>query len=119
MLRASSEVNGREVDLRAVNGESRGDAGVAHGECLIAFSEAVMGRDERGLERARAALREVLSAEAFVDVCAVIGAFNVVDRIADATGIPLDEPLVMMSGAVRAELDLTRFASAANTPGMR
>lgn len=78
-----------------------------------------MGRDELALDRERAALREALSPAAFVDVCAVIGAFNVVDRIADATGIPLDEPLVMMSGAVRAELDLARFASAANTPGAR
>jgi hypothetical protein len=28
-------------------------------------------------------------------------------------------PLLLMSGDVRAELDLARFASAANTPGVR
>jgi hypothetical protein len=49
----------------------------------------------------------------------MIGFFNIVDRVADATGIPLDEPLLLMSGDVRAELDLARFASAANTPGVR
>ena len=52
-----------------------------------------------------------------MDCCAVIGAFNVVDRIADATGIPLDPPLQMMSQQVREELDLARFGSSANTPG--
>jgi hypothetical protein len=110
-------VSGSEVDLSVVNGMPCGDGGVAHGERLVAFVEAVMGPDEAGLRHERAALREVLSDAAFVDVCAVIGAFNVVDRIADATGIPLDEPLVLMSGEVRAQLGLGRFASAANTPG--
>ena len=47
----------------------------------------------------------------------MIGAFNVVDRIADSTGIPLDASLQAMSDAVRSELDLARFGSSANTPG--
>ena len=93
-----------------------GDAGVAHGARLLAFADAVMGADEARVHEERAALRALLSDDAFVDVCAVIGAFNVVDRIADATGIPLDPMLQAMSGDVRAELRLARFASAANTP---
>lgn len=55
--------------------------------------------------------------DAFVDTCAVVGAFNVFDRIADATSIPLDAGLAASSGDVRKELDLARFASSANTPG--
>jgi hypothetical protein len=55
--------------------------------------------------------------DAFVDTCAVVGAFNVFDRIADATGIPLDAGLAASSGDLRVELGLARFASAANTPG--
>jgi alkylhydroperoxidase family enzyme len=115
----SSQVSGAAVDLTAVNGAVRTDAGVTHGARLIAFTEAVMGDDDETLARERAALRAVLSAEAFVDVAAVVGAFNVVDRIADATGIPLDPPLAAMSADVQRELDLGRFASAANTPGVR
>ncbi len=78
-----------------------------------------MGEDETRLAREREALRAVLSPEAFVDVAAVIGSFNVVDRIADATGIPLDDMIRAASREVRAELDLARFASSANTPGAR
>jgi len=107
------------VDLRAVNGEVQSDAGVAHGAALVTFADAVIRGDEDALRRARTALRSVLSAEAFVDACAVIGAFNVVDRIADATGIPLDPPMADMSGDLPRVLNLTRFASAANTPGAR
>ena len=94
-----------------------GDAGVEHGARLVAFTEAVMGSDDAALTRERSALRALLSPEAFVDAAAVIGAFNVVDRIADATGIPLDASIQLMSEAVRSELGLARFASSANTPG--
>ncbi len=113
----SSQTTGTEVDLEAVNGGVEGDGGVEHGARLVAFTEAVMGDDEAALARERDALRAVLTPEAFVDAAAVIGAFNVVDRIADATGIPLDAGLAAMSGEVRQDLDLARFASSANTPG--
>jgi alkylhydroperoxidase family enzyme len=113
----SSQAQGTEVDLRAVHGEGNADTGVAHGARLLAFTEAVLSDDDAAIARERTALRDVLSPGAFVDACAVIGAFNVVDRIADATGIPLDGMLEAMSAEVRAELDLGRFASSANTPG--
>jgi hypothetical protein len=111
-------MHGAAVDLSAVNAPDGRDAGVAHGAKLLAFTDAVMGGDDAALARERRALRSVLSDEAFVDACAVIGAFNVVDRIADATGIPLDAGMAAMSRDVRAELDLARFASSANSPGL-
>jgi len=98
-----------------VNGTTS-DAGVAHGARLVAFAEAVMADDLPVRERERHALRAVLSDECFVDAAAIVAAFNVVDRIADATGIPLDPMLAAMGGDLRDALDLGRFASAANTP---
>ena len=77
----------------------------------------MLADDAQALTRERQALRAVLSPEEFVDVCGVIAAFNVVDRIADATGIPLDPMLYAMSADVRQRLELARFRSAANTPG--
>lgn len=109
-------MTGRAVDLRAVTGEAAGDAGVEQGARLIAFTEAVMSGDEAAAGRERETLRAVLSPAAFLDVCAVIASFNVVDRIADATGIPLDAMMLTMSADVRQQLNLARFASAANTP---
>lgn len=109
-------MNGAAVDLAAVNGESDGNVGVAHASELLAFTDAVMRSDDRAIERTRAALRAVLPDDAYVEVAAVIAAFNVVDRVADATGIPLDDMLLAMSGDVREQLRLSRFASSANTP---
>lgn len=114
MLRVSSTMAGTEVQIAAVNG-GHADAGVEQAANLLAFTEAVMRGEPAAIERER--LRAVLSPESFVDVAAVIGSFNTVDRIADATGIPLDPVMHEMSTDVRDQLNLARFASAANTPG--
>ena len=105
------------MDLGAVTADVARDGGVEHGARLLAFTDAVLRDDDERLHRERDALRPLLSPAAFVDVCAVITAFNVVDRVADATGIPLNPMLLAMSGDVREELELARFRSAANTPG--
>jgi len=113
----SSQSSGTKIDLSSVHGAPKGDAGIAHAAELVAFTEAVMGADEAALESARKSLRAVLTPAEFVDTCAIVGAFNVVDRIADSTGIPLDDAMQVLSEDVRKELDLSRFASSANTPG--
>jgi len=110
---------GEAVELGAVTGQTMGDGGVDDGARLIAFTDAVLGDDDGRLARERDALRAVVTPEAFVDACALIGAFNVVDRVADATGIPLDAMLYEGSRDVREELGLARFQSAGNTPGAR
>jgi alkylhydroperoxidase family enzyme len=115
----SGSTQGTDVDLSTVNGASADVAasGVKQAAELLAFTEAAMRADGEGLVAARTALQAVLTPEAYVDACAIVGAFNVVDRIADATGIPLDGAMAAMSGDVRSELDLARFASSVNTPG--
>lgn len=75
-----------------------------------------MSNDRERMANERRELISLVGREAFLDVAATIAAFNVVDRIADATGIPLDPMMQAMSVEVREELELSRFASAANTP---
>lgn len=112
-------MNATVVDLQTVNGGTGSDGGVEHGARLIAFVEAVMQGDDTASDRERRELRALLTPESFVDVAATIAAFNVVDRVADAIGIPLDEMLDAMSGDFRRELKLERFASSANSPQAR
>ena len=84
-------VRGETVELENVRGEGASDGGVRHGRLLVAFAEAVM-RDERGdIESTRAGLEAEIGAAGVVDTAAVIAMFNIVDRVADATGIPIDE----------------------------
>ena len=112
----SGQTKGAEIALGSVNGQGLTDSGVAHADVLVAFTDAAMGDDDDALMGTRTALRAAMGDEAFVDTCAIVGAFNVVDRIADATGIPLDDGIRMLSEDVRKELDLGRFASSVNTP---
>ncbi len=51
-----------------------------------------------------------------VDAAAVAGNFQRMVRIADATGIPVDEPMQALSRGIQEDLDLRRFHSAQNTP---
>jgi len=108
LLRASGAMTGETVGMGLVKGDAEDDGGVPQGRLLVSFAEAVLGEEDAALARARRVLLEVLGPEAFVDAAAVIAGFNAVDRIADATGIPLDEPLAAASGDLRVELGIER-----------
>jgi hypothetical protein len=85
---------------------------VPHGDLLIAFAEAVIGEDDHALMRARDALMAALGPSGVVDAAAVVGFFNAIDRVADATGIPLEPEKAAASADFRAGLELDRFAVA-------
>lgn len=74
------------------------------------FAEAVLGQDDAQLDRLRMDLQQVLGSDALVDAAGVICNFNAIDRVADATGIPLDKERVGMTADFRAELGIDAFA---------
>ena len=112
MLRASIEYSGSEAELDGIaDGAKAGDAGIAHGERLLAFVDAAVAGTSAELATARDALREAAGSAALVDAAAVIGNFERMVRIADGTGIPLDGLVEAMSGDFREELRLDRFQS--------
>jgi hypothetical protein len=115
LLRASGRTYDRAYDLGAVTGVVDGDGGVPHGRLLVAFTEAVLGDDDDALMRARGALQAALGLAGLVDAAGVIGLFNAIDRVADATGIPLEPEKAAASADFRAALDVDRFAVAART----
>ena len=99
----------RDYDLNAVTGTVEGDGGVPHGRLLVEFAEAVLGEDEVALTRARAALSEAIGPAGLVDAAAVVGLFNAIDRVADATGIPLEAEKAAASADFRTALGVDRF----------
>ncbi len=118
LLRASGELSGETVDLRAVTRGAAGDGavGVPHARELTAFAESLVAGSEEELAAAREALGAAMGPAALVDAAAVAANFQRMVRIADATGIPLDAPLELMTQDLRAELGLAAFGSSANTP---
>jgi hypothetical protein len=99
----------KEYDLGAVVGGAPGDCGVAQGRCLVEFAEAVLGEDDARLGRARAELAASVGPAGLVDAAAVVGLFSAIDRVADATGIPLETDKAAASADFRAALGLDRL----------
>ncbi|MEW6034311.1 MAG: hypothetical protein AB1603_05610 [Chloroflexota bacterium] len=116
LLRVSGQISGNEYDLTAIARDEAGESGVPHGSTLVAYADAVLGGDDVALSHARERLLQELGAEALVDAAAVVATFAMVDRIADATGIPLDGKVELMTQGIRSEVGADAFASASNTP---
>ena len=120
MLRASSKMAGSDVDLRAVMGSDPSNSGVPHGDLLVSFAEAAFaagGEEEQDSElaAARDKLREAAGPDALVDAAAVVGNFQRMVRIADGTGIPIDQRMNALTAGMRDDLGIDKFGSAANT----
>jgi hypothetical protein len=112
LLRASGETKNERYDLGLINGAGDGDGLVPHGRLLVAFAEAVLGRDDRALAAARQALVAALGDAALVDAAAVAGLFNAIDRVADATGIPLEPEKAAATADMRAALGIGKYVEA-------
>jgi hypothetical protein len=86
--------------------------GVPGGDVLLALVDAALQRDEAKLVQARAALRASLGLAALIDAAAVIGAFDGITRIADATGIPLEPAKAEQTADFFAALGIGQFRAA-------
>jgi hypothetical protein len=99
-------------------GAEAGKTGVPHGDTLIAFAEAAVAYGAPGgenpaaaaaLDVARQTVLDALGPAALVDAGAVVGLFEGMDRVADATGTPVEEFMVERSAGMRSELGIDAF----------
>lgn len=109
MLRASSKPLGQRIDAAAaVRGEA---AGVAHGALLVGFVDAATSGDSDQAAAARAELAAAAGAQAVVDAAAVLANFEMMTRVADATGAVQLPVRLETLAAEREALGLDRFQS--------
>lgn len=85
------------------------DARVPHAVALLEFGEAMLGADAERQARARDALLAALGPAGLVDAAAIVASFNAVVKLADGTGIPLEDFKAEATRDLRAELGLERF----------
>lgn len=111
MLRESAPKDGAGYDLASVMGLGEGGGGIAHGEALIAFSEAVIKGGETELTATRAAVIDSLGDAALVDAAAVVAIFDAIDRVADATAIPLENQKLEEMSNFMSEFEIESFWS--------
>ncbi len=111
MLRESSNAKGEGYDLNLLTGAG-GDGNIAHGALLVSFADAVLGTDDRRLEEIRADIRSRMGDAALVDAAAIVATFNAIDRVADSTGIPIEDNKAESTADIRAALGINQFAQA-------
>ena len=88
------------------------DGGVENGARLIRFATALLGADVIELTAARDDIVAVMGGEALTDTAAVAALFNAIDRVADATGIPLEDAKAEATAEFRLALGIDEFATA-------
>ena len=88
------------------------DGGIENGARLILFTTAVLGDDAGELKAAREDIAAVMGGAALTDTAAVAALFNAIDRVADATGIPLEDVKAEATADFRADIGIDAFAAA-------
>ncbi len=89
MLRASAEASGiSHLDLRSLADPTL-DSGVPGSVAMLRLVDATITNDDEVAATARTAVSAELGADAAAEVAAVIGNFEMMNRIADATGTPV------------------------------
>ena len=112
LLRASGEQENADYDLAAVTDRSR-DSGVPHGELLTCLAEQTAGSAWSDLKKTLAEAIQVIGEQQATDALVVASAFNGITRVADATGIPLDENTADTTAAMRDAVGLDAYQYAA------
>jgi hypothetical protein len=85
------------------------DCGIPEGTLLIDFADTILGSDKARLGRARAAIVAAMGAAALVDAAGIAGLFNAIDRVADATGAPLEEAKAADTASLRRAIGIDEF----------
>ena len=112
MLRASVEATGEKVDMNAaINGT--GESGIEHGDLLGQFAAALVRR-EPGLADLSEQVRTTVGDEGLAEAS---GNFQRQTRIADGTGIPIDEHMAAPTAKLREQLNINRFDASAQPVG--
>ncbi|NKB49805.1 MAG: hypothetical protein GKS02_10650 [Alphaproteobacteria bacterium] len=111
-LRASGQKSGNDYDLSAAIGATGGNGGVPGGQTLRNFADAILSGDARRLERTRNFCRAAVGDAGMVDAAAIAALFDALDRVADATGMYLDDIALDDTAEFRAALGIDAFRTA-------
>jgi len=89
---------------------------VPGGDLLIEYAEAFYDAPE-SLSGIRDRIEQDIGTGAAVDAAAIVAIYDSVVKIADATGIPIEEQKAEMSEDIRETLGINEFPSAGGSAG--
>lgn len=83
---------------------------MAAGGQLAAFAEALVDGEANAISAAIQDLRAAVGDDGWVDAAGVAATFNGIDRLADSTGIPLEDMKAEASADFRGAIGIEAFA---------
>ena len=107
-LRAGAQAFEYPVDIRAIADPSI-DIGVPGGGALMALVDAVMGVSDESPDAARQRIVDELDEPSLFDAATVYGNFEMMNRVAEATGIPIPQQAIDRERETVEALGLDRF----------
>ena len=108
LLRASGQSDQQDFDLNSVT-DGHADSGVDFGHWLRSLTEAAIQNRWDDLTTIRERAGAAMGTQSMVDALVVASGFNGITRVADATGIPLDENTQQMTVDMRESTGIERF----------
>ncbi len=106
MLSWSAAETGQPVEVAALTDPER-DPGLPGGDVLLGFVDAVLGGAD--LSAAREALVQRLGPGGLVNAASVVANFQMMNRIADGTGMPVGKGARLRNADLIVRLGLDRF----------
>ncbi len=92
--------------------DGSGPEGVPDAALLLRFADAALSFEPARIAPLRAEIVASLGEEAMLDAAAVIAGFNGITRIADATGIPMEDQKRLDTEDWRGRLGIDAFRAA-------
>ena len=108
MLSWSSETTNTLVDVRAVT-DPTVDPLIPGGVALLRYADAVVAQSTEEIRTTGETLGGDLGPAGLVDAAAVVGNFQMMNRVADGTGIPVDRGMRIRNAELIELLDLDRL----------
>ena len=108
LLGASGKQQNEEFNLNAVT-DDHTSSGLRHDRWLRGLTEATINRDWLTLADIRPQAEAEMGLQQVVDTLTVAAAFNGITRVADATGIPLDESTAQITHNMRQATGIEAF----------
>lgn len=112
LLRRSGDRKNETYNLNVLSDADEGEVGVPDETFLLRVAEAVCSENREALAAIREEGREILGEQALVDAIAVACGFNGITKVANATGIPLDEATENNTIQMRKEAKIDDYSDA-------
>lgn len=105
MLRASTIAFDYKLDIAAIRDPSI-PIGIPGGNNLLVLVDAAMGSPRDDLTDAQAAIIDILGPESLVDAASVFGNFQMMNRVAEGSGIAIPQQAIDREAEVVTKLHL-------------